>query len=181
MTSLPRSGTPPALPLEPPSAPVIGPPEQWPALPPPPADPPSPARGWAAVFMCWLGTIVATVAVFGPWAHYADGTNKTGIEHGDGWIVLAVALVAAALTGMVAFGARHPFVRIGLAATAAVLVLLYTINRIDVARSKDRVTGARIDVGGGLFAVALAACCLFIGALITPPDRPPRGDPPASA
>ncbi len=123
---------------------------------------------------------MATVAVFGPWAHYADGSNKTGIEHGDGWIVLAVALVTAGLTGAVAFGARQRWVRWALAGTGVALAALYTINRVDVARSKDRITGVRIDVGGGLFAVAIAGCCVLIGALIMPKSEDPNApDPPA--
>ncbi|HEV8299264.1 MAG TPA: hypothetical protein VGQ20_18280 [Acidimicrobiales bacterium] len=158
----------PALPAEPPSVPVAGPPEHWPALPPPPPDSPSPTRAWAAVVSSWLGTIIATVAVFGPWAHYADGTNKTGVEHGDGWIVLFVALVAAGLTGAIAFGARQRAVRIGVVATSGAMFVLYAVNRIDIARSKDRVTNAHISVGGGLFAVALAGCFLLAGALLMP-------------
>jgi hypothetical protein len=108
------------------------------------------------------------VAAFAPWAHYVDGVAKTGVEHGDGWFVLAVALVAAGLTGALAFGWRHRAVRLGLLGTAVGLLVLYAVNRVDVARSHDRLTGGPIHVGGGLFAVAVGACLILVGALLIP-------------
>jgi hypothetical protein len=168
----------PSLPTEPPTEPVVGPPAHWPAFPAPP--PPEPrGRAWAAVTMAWIGAIVATIAAFAPWAHYADGVDTTGIEHGDGWFVLVVAFTAAGFVGALAFGWRHLAARVGVLACSAALFFLYAINRIDLARSHDYVTRGAIKVGGGLFAVAVAACLLLLGGLVIPPN--PHHDAPSPA
>jgi hypothetical protein len=125
-------------------------------------------RAWPAIVVAQIGVVVGAITAFAPWATYVDGVELTGVEHGDGWIVLLVTAAAAAFVGALAFGWRHLAVRVGLVAAAAGLFLLFLLNRIDISRSEDRVTGGPIDVGGGLYGVAVAACLVLTGALIIP-------------
>jgi hypothetical protein len=159
---------PPWLPPEPPTRAEAQPPQHWPATPtvaPPPARP---RRAWAAIAIGQIGVTIGTITAFTPWATYVDGVELTGIEHGDGWFVLAIVAVAAAFVGALAFGWRHVAVRVGMILASAALVLVFALNRIDISRSHDRVTNGPIDVGGGLYGVALAACLVLTGALIIP-------------
>jgi hypothetical protein len=157
----------PELPSAPPIGQVARPPEQWETQPARAAVAPV-KRPWAALVVCWSGVIVGTVAAFAPWAEYRDGASLTGVRHGDGWFVIVAAVAAAALVGALAVGWRHLAVRLGLVGVAVVLGLLFVLNRVDISRSEDRVTGGSIDVGGGLYGVAFAACLLVTGALIIP-------------
>jgi hypothetical protein len=157
----------PTLPPEPPIASVVRPPEQWPALPAEAHEAPL-RRAWAAVLLALGGVVVGTVTAFAPWATYVDGVKLTGTEHGDGWLVLVITAAAAALVGALAFGWRHVAVRTGLVLAAAGLLVVFVLNRVDISRSHDRVTGGPIDVGGGLYGVAAAACLVLAGALIIP-------------
>jgi hypothetical protein len=161
------SREPPWLPAEPPTESVVRPPEHWPTLPPPPS-PERQRRPWPAIVVAQIGVVVGVVTAFAPWATYVDGVELTGIEHGDGWFVLVVTAAAAALVGALAFGWRHLAVRVGLIAASAALFLLFLLNRIDISRSHDYVTGGTIDVGGGLYGVAVSACLVLTGALIIP-------------
>lgn len=187
---------PPRLPAAPPAEPVVGPPASWGAYPQPVPRARDRGRGWAAVVFAAAGAIVATIGAFAPWARYADGIETTGIEHGDGWFVLVVAVGAAACAGALAFGGRSLWVRLGVFGSSMLLFFLYGLNRIDVARARDHVTGAHIKVGGGLYGVMAGAVLLLIAAaLILPravttpvsamtgdPQQPPRspGSPPTS-
>ena len=128
--------------------------------------------------LAMLGVVVGAVTVFAPWAEYVDGVELTGVEHGDGWIVLGIVAVASALVGAMAFGARHRAIRYALFLASAALFVVFALNRFDISRSDDFVTGGPIDVGGGLYGVALAGCLVLAGALIIPPDSAP---PPARA
>jgi hypothetical protein len=166
---------PPWLPAEPPTESVVRPPEHWPSTPRPPVVD-TPRRAWPAIVVAQIGVVVGAITAFAPWATYVDGVELTGVEHGDGWFVLVVTAAAAALVGALAFGWRHVAVRVGLIAAAAALFLLFLLNRIDISRSHDYVTGGKIDVGGGLYGVAAAACLVLTGALIIPTRR--RGAPP---
>jgi hypothetical protein len=166
----PPSGLgPPAYPSQPPTGAVAQPPQHWAPAPRPPVHDARPRAAWAAVVVSMLGAVVGAITVFAPWAEYVDGVELTGIEHGDGWIVLAVVTAAAALVGALAFGARHFAIRYGLLLASVALFVLFALNRIDIGRSDDFVTGGEIDVGGGLYGVALAACLVLAGALIIPP------------
>jgi hypothetical protein len=171
------SREPPWLPAEPPTESVVRPPEHWPSTPRAPVATEPQRRAWAAIVIAQIGVVVGVITAFAPWATYVDGVELTGIEHGDGWFVLVVAAAAAALVGALAFGWRHLVVRVGLIAASAALFLLFLLNRIDISRSHDYVTGGRIDVGGGLYGVAAAACLVLTGALIIPTT--PREGPPA--
>jgi hypothetical protein len=117
---------------------------------------------------------IGAITAFAPWATYVDGVELTGMEHGDGWFVLLFVAVAAAFVGALAFGWRHLAVRVGMILASAGLFVLFVLNRVDISRSHDRVTNGPIDVGGGLYGVALAACLVLTGALIIPA----RGAPP---
>ena len=136
-----------------------------------------PRRSWPAVVVALAGVVVGAITPFAPWANYIDGVELTGTEHGDGWFVLAIVAVAAALVGALAFGWRHLAVRLGLIGTAGALFLVFVLNRIDISRAHDRVTNGPIDVGGGLYGVAVAACLVLTGALIIPTGE--RAAPPA--
>jgi hypothetical protein len=160
--------TTPQYPAEPPTEPVAAPPEHWPPLTAAPRVVPTP-KPWTAVVFAWLGAVVATVGSIGPWARYVDGAETTGLEHGDGWVVLAVGLAIAAITGALACGWRHRAARVGLLVASAALFFVYGLNRLDVGRARDLVTGGPVSVGGGLFAVALAGCLVLVGALVIPP------------
>ena len=165
---------PPWLPPEPPTESVAIPPQHWPST---PVHTPLPREGraWPAIVIAQIGVVVGAITAFAPWATYVDGVELTGVEHGDGWFVLAVIAAAAALVGALAFGWRHLAARIGLFAASAALFLLFLLNRVDISRSHDRVTGGPIDVGGGLYGVAAAACLVLTGALIIPTrDRAAR-------
>jgi hypothetical protein len=166
----------PWLPPEPPLERVAQPPEHWPSMP-KVVTPERPRRAWAAIVVLFIGVVVGTVTAFAPWATYVDGVELTGTEHGDGWFVLVVVAVAAALAGALAFGWRHVAVRAGLIVASGALFVLFLLNRIDISRSHDRLTGGQIDVGGGLYGVAAAACLVLVGALIIPTRAP--GSPPA--
>jgi len=135
-------------------------------------------QAWAAVIIAWIGVTIGVLTAFAPWAEYVDGVELTGVEHGDGWIVLAVVAAAGALVGALAFGWRHPVVRFGLIGASAFLLVLFTLNRIDISRSEDRVTNGPIDVGGGLYGVVVAACLILAGALVIPPRN--QATPPPS-
>lgn len=163
----------PSYPSQPPTEATPRPPDRWAPPPAPSAPQQRPVRAWAAVVTALLGTIVGAVTVFAPWAEYIDGVELTGVEHGDGWIVLAVIAAASALVGTLAFGWRHPAIRFGLIGAAVALFGVFALNRIDIGRSTDHVTGGPIDVGGGLYGVALAACLVLAGALIIPPRSVP--------
>jgi hypothetical protein len=119
---------PPSLPSEPPTGTVVRPPEHWPAI---PVDTPErpPRRAWAAVVLTLGGVIVGTVTAFAPWASYVDGVELTGTEHGDGWFVLVIVAIAAALMGTLAFGWRHLAVRIGLVLASVALFVVFLLNR----------------------------------------------------
>jgi hypothetical protein len=162
---------PPWLPPEPPTGEVVRPPAHWPT---PSVVRParSPRRPWAAVALTFAGIIVGTIAAFAPWASYVDGVDLTGVEHGDGWLVLVVVAAAAALAGALAFGWNHLAVRVGLIVAAAALIVVFVLNRVDISRSEDRVTGGPIDVGGGLYALIVAACLVLTGALVIPTREP---------
>jgi hypothetical protein len=161
----------PPLPIEPPIGPVTQPPGHWPSLP-PETSTPRPRRAWAAVAIALLGAVIGTIAAFAPWATYIDGLELTGTEHGDGWIVLLLSAAAAALSGALGFGWRHLAVRLGLVGASLALLVVFTLNRVDISRSHDRVTGGPIDVGGGLYGVVVAACLVLAGALIIPTRSP---------
>ena len=163
---------PPVFPSTPPTGAVAHPPEHWaPAPAPAPTRPARPRAAWAAIVLAMLGVVIGAVTVFAPWAAYIDGAELTGAEHGDGWIVLAIVAAASALVGAMAFGARHRAIRYGLLLASAALFVVFALNRFDISRSDDYVTGGPIDVGGGLYGVALAGCLVLAGALIIPPDQ----------
>jgi hypothetical protein len=162
---------PPVFPSEPPSGAVAHPPEHWaPAPAVPPADRGRPRAAWAAIALAMLGVIVGAITVFAPWAEYVDGAELTGVEHGDGWIVLAIVAAASALVGAMASGARHRAIRYGLLLASVALFVVFALNRYDIGQSDDFVTRGPIDVGGGLYGVALAGCLVLAGALIIPPE-----------
>jgi hypothetical protein len=170
-----RRSDPPPLPPEPPVGHVSGPPQRWGPVPTPVEAPERPPRAWAAIVVAWIGLAVATVAAFEPWASYVDGVRLTGVEHGDGWIVLVIAAVGAAFAGALVAGWRHFAVRLGLIGTSIALFLVFLADRIDIGNSVDHVNNRPIDVGGGLYGVAAAACLVLAGALIIPPrDRRPK-------
>ncbi|HEX7096494.1 MAG TPA: hypothetical protein VF183_11465 [Acidimicrobiales bacterium] len=167
---------PPTYPAEPPLGPVARPPDAWsrPHTATPTATQTS--HAWAAVVVAGIGVVIGAFTAFAPWAEYVDGVELTGVEHGDGWFVLAIVAAAGGLVGTLAAGWRHPAVRFGLIGASVALSVLFLLNRIDISRSEDRVTGGPIDVGGGLYGVVVAACLLLAGALIIPArsSAPPR-------
>jgi len=165
---------PPWLPSEPPTGSIARPPQHWPNTP-VPVEPEPPRRAWPAVLVGFIGVVIGAITPFAPWANYVDGVELTGTEHGDGWFVLVIVAAAAALVGALAFGWHHLAVRVGLIVAAAALFLVFLLNRIDISRSHDHVTNGPIDVGGGLYGVAVAACLVLTGALIIPTRDRTRG------
>lgn len=135
-------------------------------------------QAWAAVIIAWIGVSIGVITAFAPWAEYVDGVDLTGVEHGDGWIVLAIVAAAGALVGALAFGWRHAVVRFGLIGASVALLVLFALNRIDISRSEDHVTNGPIDVGGGLYGVVVAACLILTGALVIPPRNQAVAPPP---
>lgn len=158
----------PRMPTAPPMLAVDRPPVAWAGL---PRAEPAPAREprlWATVGFGIVSVVAAVFACFAPWATYADGAWRSGLDIGDGWFVLAAAFVAAALCGAVAAGLRHLGARVALAASGVAMFALYEANRWRVTRAADQVTGFGVEVGGGLYVIAFAALGLVVAALAMP-------------
>jgi hypothetical protein len=165
--SAPLDG-PPVFPTAPPVAAAPEPPAAWGALVRPEAPIVRERRLWATLGFGTISVVAAVFASFAPWAHYADGVWRSGIDHGDGWFVIAVAFVAAGLCGAVAAGLRHLAARAAIAGTGLVLFAIYGANRWSVGHATDQVTGTALRAGGGLYVVAFAALGLVIAALAMP-------------
>ncbi len=123
---------------------------------------------WATIAFASLAVVAAVFGSFAPWIDYADGTWRSGIDHGDGWIVLVIAFVAAGLCGAIAAGLRHLAARLALAGTGVALFVLYELNRWSVSHATDQVTGTAPQAGGGLYVLAFAALGLVVAALAMP-------------
>ena len=165
------AAVPPTMPAGPPIEASPEPPAAWAPVPAAPAAPRRDPRVWGTLVFGTLSTIAAVFTSFSPWAHYADGVDRTGVEHGDGWFVVAFAFVAAGLCGAIAVGLRHLVARLALAGTGLAMFVVYLLNRVEIGRAVDLVTGAPLEVGGGLYGVAFAALGLVIASLAMP-SRP---------
>ncbi len=162
---------PPLLPDAPPLEATPAPPGAWSSAPPAAPVAGRDPRVWATVLIGAASTVAMVFSSFAPWAHYADGVDKTGIEHGDGWILIGLAFVAAGLCGAIAVGLRHLAARLALAGTGLVVFVVYLLNKYEIGRATDLVTGQRLAIGGGLYVVAFAALGLVVAALAMP-SRP---------
>ena len=123
---------------------------------------------WTTIGFGGVAVVAAVFGAYAPWVHYADGVRRSGIDHGDGWFVIAVAFVGAGLCGAVAVGLRHVVARAAIAACGFALFGLYELNRFSISRAHDQATGSPLVVGGGLYVVAFAALGLVIAALAMP-------------
>lgn len=125
-------------------------------------------RVWATVVFGMFAVAAAIFSSFAPWAHYADGYQRQGVEHGDGWFVILLGFVAAGLCGAAAVGFRHLATRLALALSGLAMFAVYLVNRLSITRAHDLVTGEPLVVGGGLYVVAFAALGIVIAALAMP-------------
>ena len=152
---------------EPPLLPHPAPPDGWPM---PDAEPiPEPKvapRARMAGAFTILGAAIAITGALLPWAHYADGYDLSGIDHGHGWIALVVAVIAAGLAGAAWVGSSHPVVRFGIAGCAVVLAVVFFWNRFRLRQAADRSVVGPITTGGGLLLIGLAAFVVGAGALL---------------
>jgi hypothetical protein len=162
------AAVPPPMPSAPPIVAPPAPPDAWAGIETPPPAPPRDPRVWATVLIGAAATVTAVFTSFAPWAHYADGVDTTGIEHGDGWIAIALAFVAAGLCGAVAVGLRHLAARLALAGVGVATFGLYLRDRYQIGRAVDLVTGQELTVGGGLYVLAFAALGFVVAALAMP-------------
>jgi hypothetical protein len=134
----------------------------------------TPPRVWATLVFGMLAVAAAVFSTFAPWAHYADGYQRKGVDHADGWFVIVLAFVVAGLCGAAAVGLRHLAARLALAASGLAMFAVYLVNRLSVTRAHDLVTGEPLVVGGGLYVVAFAALGVVIAALAMPSTGWPR-------
>lgn len=145
------------------------PPYSWPM--PPPTESAAPRRKLMTVER-WAGTIAfagAVVATFGSlmaWADYEDGVHTTGIDQGNGWVSLVIALVAAGLGGAAWFGAKHVVLRYAYAVTAVAMLGVFFFNRFRVHQASGRSKIGPIELGSGLRLVGFAAFLVTAAALV---------------
>lgn len=158
----------PRLPASPPVVAVASPPVAWAGLARPAPPPAREPRLWATLVFGVVAVVAAVFACFAPWATYADGAWRSGMDTGDGWYVLVAAFAAAGLCGAVVAGLRHLGARLALAACGVAVFVCYEANRWRVTHAADQVTGATVEVGGGLYVLAFAALGLVIAALAMP-------------
>ena len=169
MVSVSASLPHPLMPSGPPIEATPAPPDSWASfacttVPPVERSP----RVWATLVFGMFAVAAAVFGSFGPWVHYADGYQRRGVEHGDGWFVIALACVAAGLCGAAAVGLRHLAARLVLAACGLMMFVIYLVNRLSITRARDLVTGEPLMVGGGLYVAAFAAFGIVIAALAMP-------------
>jgi hypothetical protein len=152
---------------EPPLLPHPAPPDGWP-MPeePPDHEPLVPARARMAGAFTFLGAGIAVVGALLPWAHYNDGYDLTGTNHGHGWIAIVVAILAAGLAGAAWVGSQHPIVRFGITGCAVVLAALFFWNRFRLRQAADQSVIGPITTGGGLLLVGLSGFVIAAGALV---------------
>lgn len=135
-------------------------------------------RVWTTLVFGMFAVAAAAFSSFAPWVHYADGVQRKGVEHGDGWFVIVLAFVAAGLCGAAAVGLRHLAARLALALCGVAMFAVYLVNRLSIGRAHDLITGEPLVAGGGLYVVAFAALGLVIAALAMPSTGwPTRGGP----
>jgi hypothetical protein len=113
-----------------------------------------------------LGAAIAIAGALLPWAHYTDGFDLSGIDHGHGWIALVVGVIAAGLAGAAWVGSSHPIVRFGIAGCAVLLAAVFFWNRFRLRQAAGRSAIGPITTGGGLLLVGLAAFVMAAGALL---------------
>jgi hypothetical protein len=133
---------------------------------PPEQEPRVPPRARMAGAFTVLGAAIAIAGALLPWAHYSDGFDLTGTDHGHGWIAIVVAVFAAGLAGAAWVGSNHPVVRFGITGCAIVLAVLFFWNRFRLRQAADRSVIGPITTGGGLLLIGLAAFVTAAGALL---------------
>lgn len=167
--TMPTSHNLPMMPTAPPVESAPAPPVVWTST---SAVTEAPAaqrpRAWATVSTAALATLLCVFGAFLPWAEYADGVRRSGIDHGDGWWALAFGVFAAVLGGAVAAGTRSLWVRLALAGVGLSTFGLYLVNRLAISRATDLATGFPLRPVGGLFMVAFAALAMIVAALAMP-------------
>ena len=136
-----------------------------PVAPPIPEPKVAPRARMAGAFT-FLGAAIAIVGSLLPWARYSDGYELSGTHHGNGWVVLFVAVAAAGLAGAAWVGSSHPVVRFGITGCAVVLAALFFWNRLRVHQADSRSKIGPITIGGGLLLIGLAAFVVAAGALL---------------
>ena len=152
---------------EPPLPAHPAPPGGWPMPEVPPMREPRVApRARMAGAFTFLGAAIAMVGALLPWARYTDGYDLSGTHHGNGWMVLAVGVIAAGLAGAAWVGSSHPVVRFGIAGCAVALAGMFLWNRARVQQADSRSKIGPITTGGGLLLVGLAAFVVAAGALL---------------
>ncbi len=154
-------------PSEPPTPAHLAPPDSWPVPPAEPEpEPKVPPRFRLAGAFSFLAAGVAVIGALLPWANYRDGFELTGIDQGNGWLVLGVAVAAAACGGAAFVGSTPAAVRFGLTGCTVVLAGTFLWNRMRVQDADHRSTVGPVLTGGGLLMVGLSALILAAGTLL---------------
>jgi hypothetical protein len=126
--------------------------------------------GIKAVHVFWWGlasVVVMVIGAFGPWAKILRVVTVNGTdESGDGWVVIAAAVVGAIALALWRARGRNWLALAALAAAAALATTIY--DRVDLERTTANGVdvGALIDAGWGIYVAMIGSLSLGVAAVV---------------